>query len=49
MIFDHKSDGTTTLTGPIVDQAALQGNLTKKNLGLKLISVKPVEPRSQDD
>jgi len=30
--------------------AALQGHLTKmKNLDLKLISVKPDEPRSQDD
>lgn len=50
MVFDHKTDGTTNLTGPIIDQAALQGNLTKiKNLGLELISVKPIEPRPKDD
>ena len=39
-----EADGTTTLSGPIVDQAALHGLLVKvRDLGLELISV------SQDD
>jgi hypothetical protein len=38
-------DGTTTLTGPVVDQAALHGLLQQlRDLGLPLISVTPVEP-----
>lgn len=37
-------DGTTTLSGPIRDQAALQGVLLRVwNLGLPLISVNPIE------
>jgi hypothetical protein len=37
--------GTTTLTGPVVDQAALHGLLQQlRDLGLPLISVTPVEP-----
>ncbi len=40
MAFTHESDGTTTLTGEIVDQAALHGLLKKvRDLGLPLISV----------
>jgi len=40
----HEPNGETTLTGPIVDQAALQGVLMKvSNLGLSLISVNRVE------
>ncbi len=40
MIFAHESDGTTTLTGKIIDQAALHGLLKKtRDLGLPLISV----------
>jgi len=36
----HENDGTTTLTGKIVDQAALHGLLKKiRDLGLPLISV----------
>jgi hypothetical protein len=39
-----EADGTTTLCGPIVDQAALHGLLVRvRDLGLELISV------SQDD
>lgn len=38
-------NGTTTLTGPVVDQAALHGLLQRiRDLGLPLISVTPVEP-----
>jgi hypothetical protein len=37
--------GDTLLTGPVVDQAALHGLLKKaRDLGLPLVSVKPVEP-----
>ncbi|TFC51215.1 hypothetical protein E3T26_02850 [Cryobacterium sp. TMT1-21] len=35
-----ESDGTTTLTGPVIDQAALHGLLRRVgNLGVTLISV----------
>lgn len=38
-------DGTTALTGPIVDQAALHGVLTKlRDLGLPLVSVTQLRP-----
>lgn len=38
------SDGTTSLEGPVVDQAALHGLLTKlRDLGLPLLSVTPAE------
>ena len=36
----HEDDGTTTLTGEVVDQSALHGVLKKiRDLGLPLISV----------
>jgi hypothetical protein len=38
-------DGTTTLRGPVVDQAALHGLLQRlRDLGVPLISVTPVNP-----
>jgi len=38
-------DGTTTLRGPVSDQAALHGQLQRlRDLGLPLISVTPVDP-----
>lgn len=38
-------DGTTTLSGPVRDQAALQGILLQvRDLGLALIAVNPIEP-----
>jgi hypothetical protein len=41
----HEGDGSTTIRGPIVDQAALHGVLQKiRDLGLPLISVAQVEP-----
>ena len=44
--FSHDSDGTTLLSGPVVDQAALHGLLrTVRDLGLPLVSVIQVEPR----
>ena len=40
-----KDDGTTILTGQVVDQAELYGLLAKiQNLNLPLISVNPVLP-----
>ena len=44
--FTHASDGTTILTGPLVDQAALYGLLRKvRDLGLPLIAVNLVDPK----
>ncbi|MCP4418748.1 MAG: hypothetical protein GY805_19190 [Chloroflexi bacterium] len=40
LVFTHESDGTTALTGEIIDQAALHGLLKKaRGLGMPLISV----------
>ena len=45
----HASDGTTMLSGPVVDQAALYGVLRKvRDLGLPLVSVIQVEPKQVD-
>ena len=45
----HDSDGTTTIHGPVVDQAALHGVLTKvRDLGLPLVSVTHVQPGQPD-
>jgi hypothetical protein len=44
-----EEDGTTLLTGQVIDQAALHGLLKKvRDLGLPLISVSPVEPGPAD-
>jgi hypothetical protein len=41
----NESDGTTVISGPVVDQAALHGLLQKvRDLGLLLVSVTQVEP-----
>ncbi|MCP4935633.1 MAG: hypothetical protein GY927_15855 [bacterium] len=41
--FTYESDGTTTLTGEVIDQAALYGLLKKvRDLGVQLISVNRV-------
>jgi hypothetical protein len=41
---DQKSDGTTVISGPIADQAALHGVLQRvRDLGLPLVSVVRVE------
>ena len=47
--FTHESDGTTILSGPVVDQAALYGLLRKvRDLGLPLIAVIQVDPEQAD-
>jgi hypothetical protein len=39
-----EEDGSTLLTGPVVDQSALHGLLKKvRDLGLSLVSVVPVQ------
>ena len=44
--FTHESDGTTTLHGSVIDQAALHGFLRKvRDLGLPLIAVTRVDPK----
>ena len=44
------TDGTTLLTGPVIDQAALYGLLKKvRDLGLPLISVNQVSIHSQKE
>lgn len=41
----HETDGTTVISGPIADQAALHGVLQRvRDLGLPLVSVIRVEP-----
>lgn len=38
----HENDGTTTISGPVADQAALHGLLQKlRDVGIPLISVTP--------
>ncbi|MET1088475.1 MAG: hypothetical protein ABWY04_15365 [Arthrobacter sp.] len=40
----RENDGTTSLSGPVPDQATLHGLLTKiRDLGILLISVEPIE------
>ena len=44
--FTHTSDGTTILSGPVVDQAALYSLLRKvRDLGLPLLAVNLVDPK----
>jgi hypothetical protein len=46
MSFTHASDGTTILSGPVVDQAALYGLLRKvRDLGLPLLAVNQLDPK----
>lgn len=45
MTVTHEPSGDTSLSGPVVDQAALYGLLAKvRDLGLTLIAVHQVEP-----
>ena len=44
MALRHEDDGTTTLRGPVADQAALHGLLAKvRDIGATLISVTTTE------
>ncbi len=44
MTLTRQGDGTTTLSGPVIDQAALHGLLQRaRDAGLPLISVTPLE------
>ena len=46
----HGGDGTTVITGTVVDQAALHGVLqVLRDLGLPLLSVTPVDPAELAD
>lgn len=50
MTFTHESDGTTTLTGPLTDQAALHGLLNGiRDLGLPLLSVHGISPNTEKE
>jgi hypothetical protein len=42
----QESDGTTVIRGPVIDQAALHGLLSKvRDLGLPLIALTRVDPK----
>jgi hypothetical protein len=44
-----EANGDTLLTGQVIDQAALHGLLKKvRDLGMPLVSVRPVEPGQVD-
>ena len=45
LAFRHEADGTTVLSGPVADQAALHGLLQRvRDLGIPLVSVTRSEP-----
>ena len=49
MSLSYETDGTTHISGPVVDQAALHGLLhTLRGTGLPLVSVTQVEPDCPD-
>lgn len=49
MTITLEENGTTLLTGPVVDQAALYGLLRRvRDLGMQLISVNRVDTGEQD-
>ena len=45
MTLSHEKDGSTMLSGPVVDQAALHGLIQKaRDTGLEMVSVMHIEP-----
>ena len=49
MTISHEANGTTTLEGPVVDQAALYGLIGRaRDLGLTLLAVLRCEPTIPD-
>ena len=49
MSLTNDSDGTTTIHGPVVDQAALHGLLQKlRDVGIPLISLTQVERHTEE-
>ena len=45
----HDSDGTTVISGPVLDQAALHGLLQRvRDVGIPLVSVAQVDPDEPD-
>ncbi|MHC1787799.1 MAG: hypothetical protein AB9880_12150 [Christensenellales bacterium] len=49
MAVTFAEDGDTLLTGPVKDQATLLGLIRKvRDLGIPLVSVRPVEPDEAD-
>jgi hypothetical protein len=49
LILTNHSDGTTVISGRVLDQAALHGLLQKvRDVGLPLVSVTPVDPDQPD-
>ena len=45
----HDSDGTTVISGPVLDQAALHGLLHKvRDVGIPLLSIAQVNPDEPD-
>src|SRR5439155_27051773 len=50
LTLSRESDGTTTLTGPLADQAALHGLLSRiRDLNVPIISVRCVGPDEKQD
>ena len=49
MTLSHERDGSTVLSGPVADQAALHGLLLKvRDIGIPLVSVTYVEPHAAE-
>lgn len=49
LALSHDSDGTTTLRGDVVDQAALHGLLQRiRDLGVPLVSVTHLDPQQSE-
>lgn len=50
MALTHEADGTTVISGPVVDQAALHGVLRRlRDLGISLRSLTPLDPETETE